>query len=150
MTEDRSSPGGEHNFGALLRRRAAESPAKPVYTFLRDGVDDAHSISYRDLHDSVCALAARLSELPRPARALLLYPHGPEFVRAFWACLLAGVVPVPCYPPRNMRAVERLLAIAQDARASVVLTDEMIRSRAGDGLATIAPCLVTDEIASGG
>src|SRR5712664_2601952 len=123
MTEGSSSPGSDHNFGAVLRRRAAESPTKPAYTFLRSGLEKADTVSYRELHEAAGALAARLSVLPRPARALLLYPHGLEFIRAFWACLLAGVVPVPCYPPRNSRSVDRLLAIARDAQASVVLTD---------------------------
>ncbi|WP_328723099.1 AMP-binding protein [Streptomyces sp. NBC_00247] len=149
MAEGTSPERGDHNFGAVLRRRAAESPAEPAYTFLGDGLDDAHTVTFQELHDSVCVLAARLAELPGSARALLLYPHGLEFIRAFWACLLAGVVPVPCYPPRNARSADRLLAIAQDAQAAVVLTDRTVLRRAGDGLAVIAPCLATDEITGG-
>jgi amino acid adenylation domain-containing protein len=149
MTEGTSPARGDHNFGAVLRRRAAESPVEPAYTFLRDGLDDAHTVTFQELYDSVCVLAARLAELPGSARALLLYPHGLEFIRAFWACLLAGVVPVPCYPPRNTRSADRLLAIGQDAQAAVVLTDRTVLHRAGDGLAVIAPCLATDEITGG-
>ncbi|OMI85427.1 hypothetical protein BSZ07_33615 [Streptomyces sp. M1013] len=149
MAEGTGPSQGNHNFGSVLRRRAAQSPAEPAYTFLRDGLDVAHTVTFQELHDSVCALAARLAELPGSARALLLYPHGPEFIRAFWACLLAGVVPVPCYPPRNARSADRLLAIAQDARTAVVLTDRTVLHRAGDGLAVVAPCLATDEITGG-
>ena len=149
MAEGTSPAEGNHNFGSVLRRRAAESPAEPAYTFLRNGVDDAHTVSYGELHDSVCALAVRLAEFPQPARALLLYPHGLEFIRAFWACLLAGVVPVPCYPPRNARSVDRLLAVARDAQVSVVLTDQAVLGRVGDRLAEAAPCLVTEDIAGG-
>ncbi|WP_431911918.1 condensation domain-containing protein [Micromonospora carbonacea] len=146
MVDGGDEPQSGHNFAALLRRRAAGSPAEPAYTFLRDGIDEAHTISYRELHDTACALAVRLGQFPPGARALLLYPHGPEFIRAFWACLIAGIVPVPCYPPRNNRSVDRLLAIARDAQASVVLTHRTVLSRVGDGLVALAPCLVTDEI----
>ncbi|HEX3961501.1 MAG TPA: condensation domain-containing protein [Trebonia sp.] len=149
MTEGSSSPESGHNFGAILRRRAIESPAKPAYTFLRSGMEEADTVSYQELYEAAGSLAARLGELPRPARALLLYPHGLEFIRAFWACLLAGVVPVPCYPPRNSRSVDRLLAIAQDAQASAVLTDGTVMNRAGGRLAEIAPCLVTDKVPRG-
>ncbi|MFE7644348.1 AMP-binding protein, partial [Streptomyces phaeoluteigriseus] len=149
MAEGTSPAEGAHNFGAVLRRRAAESPAEPAYTFLRNGLEDAHTVSYGELHDSVCALAGRLAEFPQPARALLLYPHGLEFIRAFWACLLAGIVPVPCYPPRNARSVDRLLAITQDAQASAVLTDRAVLGRVGDRLAEAAPCLVTEDVEGG-
>ena len=145
MTEG-GSPHSEHNFAAVLRHRAAGSPAEPAYTFLRQGLDEAHTVNYRQLYDAVCSLAVHLDGLPRPARALLVYPHGLEFIRAFWACLVAGIVPVPCYPPRNSRSVDRLLVIARDAQASVVLTDRAALGRAGDRFTETAPCLVTDEI----
>lgn len=133
------------NFGAVLRHRAAASPDEPAYTFLRGGVDDARTVSYGDLDDAVSTLAARLTGFSG-GRALLLYPHGLEFIRAFWACLFAGVVPVPCYPPRDARSVDRLLAIARDARAAVILTDHAVLGRAGDRLAEVAPCLVTGDV----
>ncbi|WP_320775622.1 condensation domain-containing protein [Streptomyces sp. CRN 30] len=150
MAEDTGPGQGHHNFGAVLARRAAEAPAGPAYTFLRGGPDDAHTLTYGELHAAVAALAARLARFPRGARALLLYPHGPEFVRAFWACLLAGIVPVPCYPPRNARSADRLLAIAADAQVSVVLTDPSVLRRAGERLADTVPCLVTESVVTGG
>ena len=55
-------------------------------------------------------------------RALLLYPPGLEFVEAFLACLAAGVIAVPAYPPRRNRKSERLRAIARDAGPRLVLT----------------------------
>jgi amino acid adenylation domain-containing protein len=149
MADDASSPGSEHNFGAVLRRRAVESPKKPAYTFLSNGLAEERTINYRDLNDAACALATRLGDMAKPARALLLYPHGPEFIRAFWACLLAGVVPVPCYPPRSSRSMARFIAIARDAHASVVLTEGAIRRRVGEALTEIAPCIATDEIVGG-
>lgn len=137
------------NFGAVLRHRATGTPDAPAYTFLRGGVDDARTVTYRELDDSVSTLAVRLAGFSG-GRALLLYPHGLEFVRAFWACLYAGVVPVPCYPPRDARSVDRLLAIARDARASVILTDHAVLGRAGDRLAEVAPCLVTGDVTGHG
>src|SRR6185295_4748861 len=55
-------------------------------------------------------------------RALLLYPPGLDFIRAFMGCLYAGVVAVPAYPPRRNRSIERLKSIALDATHAIALT----------------------------
>src|SRR5262249_1255577 len=47
---------------------------------------------------------------------------GLQFHIAFYACQLAGIVAVPAFPPRRHKSVPRLEAIAQDARAALVLT----------------------------
>ena len=54
------------------------------------------------LNQRAQAIAAYLQSFCEPGdRALLLYPSGLEFIAAFFACLYAGVVAVPVYPPRR-------------------------------------------------
>ncbi|MFT5162096.1 MAG: acyl-CoA synthetase (AMP-forming)/AMP-acid ligase II, partial [Alteromonadaceae bacterium] len=55
-------------------------------------------------------------------RALLIYENGAEFMRSFLACLQAGVIAVPAYPPRKNQNVDRLRSLITDAECSVVLT----------------------------
>jgi amino acid adenylation domain-containing protein len=59
---------------------------------------------------------------------LLLYPQGLDYIAAFFACLYAGVVAVPTYPPRRNRPDPRLTAIAIDAQATLILTTSEILS----------------------
>ncbi len=49
-------------------------------------------------------------------------PTSLEFIIAMYACLYAGIIPIPTNPPGMNRSAQRLEAIATDARASLVLT----------------------------
>ena len=57
---------------------------------------------------------------------LLVYPPGLDFIVAFVACLRAGVIAVPVYPPNPVRMKKDILmfsAVAMDCRAKVALTN---------------------------
>ena len=106
----------------LLRRRAAMHGDRTAYIFLQDGEDEAARITYADLDRRARAIAAVLQDAgAEQARALLLYPPGLEYITAFLGCLYAGTIAVPAYPPHGSRNVDRLLAIAADARPAVAL-----------------------------
>ena len=79
--------------------------------------------SYMQLHGRVLALSRNLRALvPQGERALILMPSGAEFITAFLACLHAGLIAVPAYPPRRNRNRERVLAIHDDAQPALILT----------------------------
>src|SRR5262249_52384327 len=79
----------------LLQLRAERSPDTVAFTFLRDGVADEESLTYRSLDQRARRLAALLASEQAPgARALLLLPPGLEFLSAFFACAHAGLVAV--------------------------------------------------------
>lgn len=105
------------------------------YTFLEDGETLETHLTFSQLDARARAIAVHLLQLDVPkARALLLFPPGLDFIAAFFGCLYAGVIAVPTYPPDPMRldrTLPRLQAIASDARASIVLTTEMICGLAG-------------------
>eukprot|EP00921_Rhytidocystis_pertsovi_P009458 GHVQ01015209.1.p1 GENE.GHVQ01015209.1~~GHVQ01015209.1.p1 ORF type:complete len:3891 (+),score=563.52 GHVQ01015209.1:853-12525(+) len=58
-------------------------------------------------------------------RVIMCYPPGQDFLIVFFACLSAGIVPVPVYPPDPSRAkqdIDRFIVIKQASKAHVALT----------------------------
>jgi acyl-CoA synthetase (AMP-forming)/AMP-acid ligase II len=106
-----------------LRRRGSEDPDRAIFTFLTDADTEKGTLTYRALDGRARAIAGALQALGLAGeRALLLYPPGLEYITAVFGCLYAGVVAVPAYPPRRNRSLDRLQAIAADARAAAALT----------------------------
>jgi|688.fasta_scaffold73197_5 acyl-CoA synthetase (AMP-forming)/AMP-acid ligase II len=111
----------------LLHYRAIHEPQQPIYTFLVDGETEEVSITYQKLEQRVQDIAAHLQLLGfRGERVLLIYQPGLEYVVAFFACLYAGLVAVPVYPPRFNKSMPRLQAIVADAQAKIALTTASI------------------------
>src|SRR5262245_35641313 len=113
----------------LLRSRAREQPEKTAYTFLHDGevVDTELDYGRLDLRARAVATALELAG-GGGERAILLFPAGLDFVTAFFGCLYAGTVAVPCYPPSGRRPQPRLRSITRDARPRVVLTTSALEA----------------------
>lgn len=94
--------------------------------FLENGQTEAARLTYGELDRQARAIAAQLQSLKATGeRALLLSPPSLNFIAAFFGCLYAGVVaiaaPLP-EPARLKRTLPRLVAIAKDAEATLVLT----------------------------
>ncbi|MFN6566003.1 aminotransferase class I/II-fold pyridoxal phosphate-dependent enzyme [Dendronalium sp. ChiSLP03b] len=107
----------------LLHQRVKQQPHHEAYIFLQDGEIETNRLTYQELESQVKAIAAHLQSLGSPGdRALLLYPPGLDFIAGFFACLYAGIVAVPAYPPKRNQKLSRLQAIVRDARATLLLT----------------------------
>lgn len=107
----------------LLAHRARHDGDRDAYTFMSDGETISGQLSFARLDHEARSIAAVLRKLTgKGERALLLYPPGLEFVKAFWACLYAGIVAVPLYPPRTNRPDRRIPDVARDARATIALS----------------------------
>lgn len=107
----------------VVRYRARIQPDQLAYTFLRSGEVEEERLTYAQLHKRICAVAALLqSQLVVGERVLLAYQPGLDFVLAFLACLYAGMIPVPAYPPRRNQKTSRLRSIVLDAGVNVALT----------------------------
>jgi thioester reductase-like protein len=110
----------------VLAWRAQSTPDRVGYVWLDgDGLTDETPITYGALYDEVQRAAARLAEtLAVNDRAVLLFDSGLDFLRAFLACQVAGVVPVPVMPPRDAssREIGRVMRIVGDAATSTVVT----------------------------
>ncbi|MEL6441429.1 MAG: AMP-binding protein [Cyanobacteria bacterium J06621_8] len=113
------------NLVELLQYRSKHQPDQTAYVFLQDGETESGCLTYRQLNRQARAIATQLQSY-RGERALLLYPSGLEFITVFFACLYAGIIAVPVYPPRHNQKLSRLLAIASDAQAKLALTTSSI------------------------
>ncbi|MDO9005754.1 MAG: AMP-binding protein, partial [Aquabacterium sp.] len=89
------------------------------------------TISYGQLDWQVRALAARLQQDFGPGeRALIMLDNDEHHVISFFACLYAGLIAVPVFPPESIRPqhLERLSGIAADSRACCILTSSAVQS----------------------
>src|SRR6476659_2294552 len=111
----------------LLRWRAAHQPGQVAFIYLLNGEEEESRVTYRELDQGARAIAATLqASYPTGTRALLLYPPGFEFIKAFFGCLYAGVIAIPANPPhpsRLSRTLPKLQAITLDAEPAVILTN---------------------------
>jgi acyl-CoA synthetase (AMP-forming)/AMP-acid ligase II len=110
----------------LLRERAVQGGDRLAYSFLEDGVSEGERLTFRELDEHARRIAGWLQASHAKAeRALLLFPAGLDFLKAFFGCLYAGLIAIPAPAPeasRRKRTVPRLLAIARDADVTVVLS----------------------------
>ncbi|MGZ5050157.1 MAG: amino acid adenylation domain-containing protein [Methylobacter sp.] len=135
----------------LLRQRAERHAQRMAYIFLENGEHPAESLTYGELDVRARQLAAKLQEQGLSgARAVLLYPPGLDYIVAFFACLYAGVIAVPAYPPSNGRHMPRLRAIVDDSRAALILGTQHVAEtvhRFGGGFDLLDKnWLITDRI----
>ena len=110
----------------LLHRNARQQPEEVAYVYLADGELDERPITWAALDRRARQLGATLVGRGLSGqRALLVYPAGLEFLEAFFACLIAGVVAVPAELPaarRLSRTLPRLRALIDDSGAGAVLS----------------------------
>ncbi|WP_431952733.1 fatty acyl-AMP ligase [Nocardia lijiangensis] len=135
-------------FVAHLRGQVGAYGDTRTYTYLREAgrelVEDV--ATHRELDRDARALAdwlVRRAAADRPV--LLLYPPGPEFLRAFLGCLYAGVVAVPAPVPTDARSMRRVAGMLDDAGSRLVLTTNelyeplaaWLRDRDGSGAVAV-------------
>lgn len=115
-----------YNLSDLFEFRCRSNPSALAYAVVRDNLELERQLTYNQLERTVRSLAGRLAcQVPPGTRTLLLYPPGLDVACAFWACVWAGLVPVPAPAPdpvRRKHSLPRLRAIIEDATVSLVLT----------------------------
>lgn len=125
------------DWASLIQDRARYE--RTVFRYLSKGDNsEGEDLSYPELMAQAGSLARHLSQKYAPGtHLLLLFEPGLDFCKTFWACLLAGMVAVPAYPPADPRMRERFMALARDAGAKAVLTTQKIK-----GMVTLARWLM--------
>jgi len=127
-----------------LRKLALERPSDPALIVVNaqgDGlVEKQFDYFTLDLH--VRSVAAVLqNRYAEGERVLLLMENDEHYVIGFLACLYAGMIAVPVFPPEFIRErhLARLLAIAADANArSILTTSEVLPLLSGAAIAQLA------------
>ncbi|MGC9502137.1 fatty acyl-AMP ligase [Baaleninema sp.] len=111
----------------LLRDRAEQFPDRTAYLFLKNGETEEISLTYRDLDRQARSIASHLQQQQLSGeRILLVYPYsrGLDFIAAFFGCLYAGSIAVPCHPPQNRRTAIDLQQRLGDAEAKLLLSTQ--------------------------
>ncbi|HTC64496.1 MAG TPA: SDR family NAD(P)-dependent oxidoreductase [Candidatus Saccharimonadales bacterium] len=117
----------------LLRIRAHEHGPRVAFRYLADGESEESSVTYADLEMRARNIAAALmAQSSAGERALLFYTGGLDFISAFWGCIYAGIIAVPVFPARLHRQLPRLLSIAADSEAKLILTTAKIHGQSED------------------
>ncbi|MEO1006060.1 MAG: fatty acyl-AMP ligase [Cyanobacteria bacterium J06638_38] len=119
----------ESNIVEILQRRATVQGVDTAYIFLKDGENKEIRLTYQDLDRQAKAIAIKLQQLLAPgSRALLVYSYssGLEFIKAFFGCLYAGVVAVPCHPPKNRLTTMEVQTRLESAGAEIILTESSL------------------------
>ncbi len=135
----------------LLQYRSQYQGNRTAYTFLTDGETESVSVTYQELDLQAQKVALGLQRYDSKT-ALLVYPYdgGLEFIAAFFGCLYAKVIAVPCHPPRNRHASQDLAARLASSQAKIILTTKNLTSKLKSQLGTHAEpleWLITDDIA---
>ena len=129
----------------LFHWRCRQQPETLAYGFVRDSLDLSERLSYADLEAHVALLSSELARRSQPGdRVLLAFSPGLDVVRAFWAAILAGLIPVPAPfpdPLRSRQALPRLRALLADTGASLSMTSVQDES-------TILPVLQGQSLVS--
>lgn len=91
-----------------LEQNARKYPNKTVITYLTSAPNGGKvetQLTYSDLVQRTDDLANRLLEcgLTKGDRAVLVYPPSYDYMVAFVACLKAGIIAVPVFPPNPAR-----------------------------------------------
>lgn len=106
-----------------LAHWAAVRGDEVAFRFLAVGAP-VQAITFAELHASARAIAGALAARIAPGEAVLLaYAPSLSFVQAYFACLMAGLVPAPLELPRNRRGAEKLRLVAPVAGARWLLSD---------------------------
>lgn len=134
---------------SLLEAGAAATPEKPLYSFLDRELRCTDTLTYKALFDQALVLACHLQRCGlNRTPVLLIQQKNVEFVRSFWACLLAGAWPMPIARPRGKKW-SQLLTLAVQSRAAAIMTSSAIaRLIPAQALLTV-PIIVSDTTPAG-
>ncbi|MEL6787015.1 MAG: fatty acyl-AMP ligase [Cyanobacteria bacterium J06607_15] len=143
----------ESNIVARLQHRASSQGEDTAYIWLKDGENKEIRLTYQELDARAKAIASRLLKLVAPgSRAILIYSYsaGLDFIAAFFGCLYAGVVAVPCHPPKNRLTTVEVQTRIDSAEAEVILTESSSLGNLNKQLESWGKaslhCLSTDKI----
>ncbi|MCE2029781.1 AMP-binding protein [Sessilibacter corallicola] len=107
-----------------LTDAASRSEDLPAYIYLQNDGSEPLRLSHLEIIQKSKSLAALLQKnYSLGDRAILLYPSGLDYIIAFFACIYAGLIAVPAFPPNSRkRDWGRIDAIFENAAPALILT----------------------------
>lgn len=114
------------NMVELLNLQAQEIKDDKLF-FLNSSIHIVEKTNYPSLMIRAQAIAAKIQQHTQPGdRVLLIYQPGLDFICAFYACLYAGTIAVPVYPPAEKKLIEKLQAVIKNAEPKIILSTHSI------------------------
>ncbi|HUN28008.1 MAG TPA: non-ribosomal peptide synthetase [Steroidobacteraceae bacterium] len=98
-----------------------------------DGADSAREVSFAELHGRALGILHHLQRLgvKRGEKLILFVGDNEQFIDAFWAALLGGIVPVPVALGISDEHRHKLLRIARKLGSPFIYTDRRSLERIG-------------------
>jgi acyl-CoA synthetase (AMP-forming)/AMP-acid ligase II/alkylation response protein AidB-like acyl-CoA dehydrogenase/acyl carrier protein len=122
----------------LLSHWRGASPGKTAFTFLKDKGQRDAELTFAEIHDAVAARAADLvARDMQGQRVIIVLPSGLDYIVGFLACLAAGAIAVPLYPPSTKRDWSRLTSVVNDCTPAAVMLDRKVAHHCGGALEEI-------------
>ncbi|MEY3211383.1 MAG: hypothetical protein RIT28_1864 [Pseudomonadota bacterium] len=138
---------------ALEQAAEGAEGAEGGFRHLRDD-GAARRVSFAELYAQARRVAAALqgAGLRQGDRAALILPDAVEFIDTFFGCMVAGVIPVPMYPPMNLAQLKVWLSgcghTLRQAGCRAVITDAQVRPLLGTLLAETPSLSRVETLAS--
>eukprot|EP00586_Coscinodiscus_wailesii_P023068 CAMPEP_0172503328 /NCGR_PEP_ID=MMETSP1066-20121228/168267_1 /TAXON_ID=671091 /ORGANISM="Coscinodiscus wailesii, Strain CCMP2513" /LENGTH=254 /DNA_ID=CAMNT_0013279021 /DNA_START=324 /DNA_END=1085 /DNA_ORIENTATION=- len=135
MNNINEDPIPETTILSKLSKHAATTPQKTAVTFLTPGANGgtpSKTFTYSRVESLTSSIATHLLSSPkcpgfkRGDRVVLVFPPSPDFMMAFLACLKAGAIAVPVFPPAPHRrdSVAAFSKIVEGCGATIALTNK--------------------------
>jgi len=113
-------------FISIARRLVENAESNPqgiAFRFLGDTGQEVETLNHAALYREVMGVASYLSQLAEPGSTImLLFSPGLSYIKAFYGCLMAGMIAVPLYPPKASSKSDRIVKVAQNANSTIALT----------------------------
>jgi fatty acid CoA ligase FadD28 len=111
---------------AMLRQRADRQRDDTAFTFVdyeRDSNGVAQSLTWSQVHRRALSVAQALGVRGSTGdRAVIMAPHGLDYIAAFLGAMHAGLIPIPLSVPLGRADDERVASVLRDAEPAVILT----------------------------
>ncbi len=122
------------NIADLLFISEESQPNKIAYRFINTDGSNTF-LTATKLAEEVSKLACFIQTVTKPGDTVMLGARpGLEYIISFYACLLAGTIAVPVFPPMSRAMAERFVHIIRDAKPKLVICDRQTINKLNKGI----------------
>lgn len=117
------SPGLPTIIGAI-RQWATSRPESIACTYLDTKGEVLQEMSYAALWQSAASIGTAIRREGFADKPILIAcSSASNFVKAFFGCMYAGSIPIPCPFPSNLNRRKRVQSVAKNSKCSLIVTD---------------------------
>lgn len=115
-----------------------------------EGEHEVQAVSYEELHVRALGILYHLQRIGarRGDKLILLLNHNEQFIDAFWAAILGGLIPVPVAPGISDEHRHKLLRIARKLGKPFLYSERRAVDRVGGFAASAGETALWDDLRS--